>query len=193
MTDQVQIFFHVRILTGVVLALGITRILTGIPKYIEKAREEPGSATHFLWIGNVLLMAIHFWWFEFELMWIVQWHFSLFVFVLLYAFLFTLMATLLVPDKLGEHSNYDDYFMDRRPWFFALLAATIPADLIDTMLKGRDYYMSLGIEYPIRLVVVLLLCGIAAWSRNRRFHFFFAAGYFIYYLTWILRLYDVLE
>ena len=57
---------------------------------------------HLLWIGTVLLMAIHFWWFEFQLVAVPVWRLELFVFILCYAFLFTLMASLLVPDSIGD-------------------------------------------------------------------------------------------
>ena len=192
MTDQTQIFFHVRVLVGVVLALGITRILVGMHKHVAHAAEKPRSATQLLWMAIVLLMAIHFWWFEFGLIRVQVWRFELFLFVLFYAFLFTLMATLLVPDTIGEHPNLDSYFMAHRRWFFGLLAATVPADLIDTLIKGSAYYYSLGLEYPIRLACLLTLCLIAAVTRDRRFHLAFAALYFIYYLWWVLRLNDVL-
>ncbi|MGI8706197.1 MAG: hypothetical protein ACR2JJ_10470 [Sphingomicrobium sp.] len=193
MPDHVQMFYHVRILLGVVLALAITRILSGLPRFFEHRSIKIVSVTHLFWIGTVLLMAIHFWWFQFGLIRVQTWHFSLFVFVLFYAFLFILMANMLVPDELREHRNYNDYFMSRRRWFFGLLAVTIPVDLVDTLLKGTAYYRSLGIEYPLRLICLLVLCAIAAWTQNRRFHVIFAGAYFVYLASWIVRLYEVLE
>ncbi|CAN5204280.1 MAG: hypothetical protein M3448_09490 [Pseudomonadota bacterium] len=193
MGDQLQIYFHVRVLIGVVLALGITRILSGVPKFLQHPRARPLSATHLFWIGTILLMAIHFWWFQYALIHVEVWTFERFMFILGYAFMFTFFATLLVPDDFGEHQDYNVYFMAHRRAFFGLLAATVPVDLIDTFLKGAAYYQSLGVEYPVRLACLLLLCLVAAITTNRRFHLIFAAAYFIYYLSWIIRLYDVLE
>lgn len=191
--DGVQVYYHVRVLIGVVLALGITRILSGLPKFMQHARGNPIYAPHLLWVGTVLVMAIHFWWFEFGLIRVQTWHFMLFAFVLFYAFQFYLLAALLVPDDFADQKGFESYFMSRRRWFFGLLAATVPLDLIDTMIKGRAYFASLGPEYPIRLAALFMLCIIAAWTKNRRFHFAFAAMYFVYFVSYILRLYDVLE
>jgi len=191
--EGAQIYFHVRVLIGVVLALGITRILSAVPKLVEHGQSKPLYPTHLLWIATVLVMAIHFWWFEFGLIHVGTWRFELFVFVLFYAFLFYLLAALLVPDNLAERHSDEAYFLSRRRWFFGLLAATVPVDIIDTLAKGPAYFHSLGMEYPIRMAALLVLSAIAAWTRNRRFHLAFAALYLLYYISWVLRLYNVLE
>jgi hypothetical protein len=188
-----DVFIHVRILVGVVLGLGLTRMLAGVGKYIQHPHHKPLYLTHLLWVAVIILDIVHFWWFELGLARIQPWPFELFIFVLFYAFLFYLMATLLIPDEIGEYSGYEDYFISRRIWFFGLLAATVPVDLIDTLVKGPAYFHSLGLEYPVRLAAVLVLSGTAAWTRNRKFHLGFASLYLIYLVAWILRLYRVLD
>jgi len=188
-----DIFLHVRVLVGVVLGLGITRVLSGLAKFIQHPGHKRLYLTHLLWLAIVLLSAIHFWWFELGLARVQPWPFELFVFVLLYAFLFFLIATLLIPDDIEEYAGWEDYYFSRRRWFFGMLAATVPVDLIDTLVKGPAYFQSLGVEYPIRLVVVLVLCAIAAWTRNKCFHLAFAIAYLLYLISWILRLYRVLD
>jgi len=187
-----DIYFHVRVLIGLVLGLGLTRILTGVTKIVQHPGHKKLYAPHLLWVAVILVSAVHFWWFEFGLIHIRTWRFELFVFVLFYAFLFFLTASLLFPDEMGEFASYEDYFLSRRRWFFGLLAATVPIDLIDTLAKGRAYYDALGPEYPARLVVLLVLCAAAAWTDNRRFHLAFAGLYLVYLISWVLRAYDVL-
>jgi len=191
--NEPDIFTHVRVLVGIVIGLGLTRVLTGLARFMQHPKQRPLYFTHLLWLGVVLLSAIHFWWFELGLARIKPWPFELFLFVILYAFLFYLMATLLIPDDLEEYSSWEAYYFSRRRWFFGLLAATVPVDLIDTLAKGPAYYHSLGLEYPIRLGLVLALCGTAIWTRNRTFHLAFAALYLLYLIAWILRLYRVLD
>lgn len=186
-------FVHIRVLVGVVLGLGLTRMLAGVGRFMQHPGHKPLYLTHLLWVAVVILSSIHFWWFEMELGRIQPLPFELFVFVLLYAFLFYLMATLLVPDNIDEYAGYEDYFISRRRWFFGLLAATVPVDLIDTLVKGPAYFRSLSIEYPIRLAVVLVLSGVAASTRNRNFQLAFALLYLLYLVAWILRLYRVLD
>ena len=190
---SLEVFTHVRVLVGVVLGLGLTRILAGLAAFMQHPGHKKLYVTHLLWVAVVLLAAVHFWWFELGLARIQPWPFELFVFILVYAFLFYLLATLLIPDTIEEYASYEDYFLSRRRWFFALLAATVPVDLIDTLAKGPGYFHSLGLEYPIRLGAVLTLSAVAAWTRNRRFHFAFAALYLLYLIGWILRLYRVLD
>ena len=192
-TESNDIFFHVRILIGVVLGVGLTRILAGVASFAQHPGHKKLFAAHLIWIAVILVSAVHFWWFEYGLVRIRPWHFELFVFVLFYAFLFYLMATLLIPDRIDEYQSYEDYFMSRRRWFFGLFAATAPVELIDTLAKGATYYQSLGAEYPLRLAAVILVSAIGAWTRDRRVQIALAALYLAYLLSWILRLYRVLE
>jgi hypothetical protein len=188
-----DIFVHVRVLVGVVLGLGITRVLSGVASFVQHPGHKPLYRTHLIWLAVILLSAIHFWWSELDLARVQPWPFELFVFVLLYAFLFYLLATVLVPGDIDEYADWQEYYFSRRRWFFALLAATVPIDFLDMLFKGPAYFSSLGVEYPIRLAVVLLLCAVAAWTRNRCFHLAFALAYLLYLTSWILRLYRVLD
>jgi hypothetical protein len=159
---------------------------------VEHPGRNPVSATHLLWVAVILLSIVHFWWWEFTLISLGSWRFELFVFLLLYAFLWFVLACLLFPGDLAEHDTYEAYFLSRRRWFFGLFAATFAADLIDTAIKGADHFRALGPEYPARIAAGIVLCAIAAWTGNRRFHLLFAALYLAYDLSWILRLYDTL-
>jgi hypothetical protein len=185
-------YFHVRILIGLVLGLGLTRILSGVSRIVQQPSHKKLYATHLLWVAVVLVSAIHFWWFEFGLIRIGTWRFELFAFVLFYAFLFYLMASLLFPDEMSDFASYEDYYFSRRRWFFGLLAATVPIDIVDTLAKGRAYFDGLGPEYPLQQAALLMLCAVAAWTENRRLHFALAALYLLYLISWILRVYDVL-
>src|SRR4051794_3564377 len=188
-----DIYFHLRILMGVVVGLALTRMLSGVAKFIAHPGQKPLHATHLLWLATVIVMAIHFWWFEFGLIRISPWTFELYVFVLGYAFLFYLMATLLIPDEIDEYQSYGDYFISRRRWFFGLLAVTVPVDLLDTLAKGPAYFRSYGPEYPVRLVLLLIVCAAGAWVKDRRIQIWLAALYLAYFVSWILRSYRILE
>ncbi|MBB4228735.1 hypothetical protein GGD56_002577 [Rhizobium mongolense] len=50
-----------------------------------------------------------------------------------------------------------------------MLALTYAVDLGDTWLKGQTYVHALGREYLIRNLAYIVLCVVAAWTRNRRF------------------------
>lgn len=187
-----DIYFHIRVLIGVVVGLGVTRILSGVARLVQHPGRERLYPPHLVWTLVILISTIHFWWWEFELIQVTPFRFQLFVFILFYAFLFFLLASLLFPDDMREYDGYEGYFLSRRRWFFGLFAATFVVDLFDTLIKGRERLLELGPEYQVKLVVCVLLCVIAAWTDNRRFHLLFPAIYLVYYLSWILRVFDIL-
>ena len=188
-----DIYFHLRILMGVVVGLSLTRMLAGVAKFIAHPGQKRLHAAHLIWVAVVIIMAIHFWWFEFGLIRIQPWTFELYVFVLTYAFLFYLLGTVLVPDEIDEYESYGDYFISRRRWFFGLLALTVPIDLVDTLAKGPAYCRSYGPEYPVRLVGLLIVCAAGAWVRDRRAQIVLGALYLAYFVSYILRSYRILE
>ncbi len=83
--------------------------------------------------------------------------------------------------------------MSRRRWFFGIFAATILIDVADTMIKGQTHYAVFATEYLFRVPVHLMLCAIAIWTMNQRFHRLFVAGSLIYQITWITRLFNSLN
>ncbi len=189
---SLDIYFHVRVLIGVVVGLGVTRILSGVARIVQHPGRTPLYAPHLVWVLVILISIVHFWWWEFELAHISPFRFQLFVFVLFYAFLFFLLASLLFPDDLSDYDGYEDYFLSRRRWFFGLFAATFIVDLADTLMKGRGRLIELGPEYEIKLAICIPLCLVAALTANRRFHLLFPVIYLVYYLSWILRVFDIL-
>lgn len=187
-----DIYFHIRVLLGVVVGLGVTRILSGLARLVQHPGQKRLYAPHLLWALIILTAIIHFWWWEFALIHLTAFRFQLFVFVLFYAFQFFVLASLLFPDEINEYDGYQDYFLSRRRWFFGLFAVTFVTDFADTLIKGRARLEELGLEYEIKLVVAIGLCMIAAVTQNRRFHLLFPAIYLLYYLSWIGREFDIL-
>jgi hypothetical protein len=62
-------------------------------------------------------------------------------------------------------------------------------DVWDTLLKGKEYAVSLGVEYPVRTIAYLVLCLLAIFISNQRFQVVFVALSLLYQVSWILRLY----
>ena len=104
---------------------------------------------------------INFWWWEFGLSELGALDFRLFVFVIFYASLFYFLCALLFPDDMKDYAGFQDYFMSRRQWFFGILALINVVDILDTLLKGRAYFESFGLEYPIETAAHIVLCGVA--------------------------------
>ncbi|MBN9593411.1 MAG: hypothetical protein J0I02_14390, partial [Alphaproteobacteria bacterium] len=109
-----DVFPHVRIIMGIVVGLGITRLLVGSARFVQHPGREKPSAVHLAWVISMLLMLAHFWWWEFWLYDIGDWVFSLYIFLIGYTVALFLLCALLYPDDIREYKNYEDYFLSRR-------------------------------------------------------------------------------
>ncbi len=186
-TNSALIFLHLRVVMGIVVGLSITRLLSGLAGFIQHPRTARVFLTHLGWAFTLLLMVVHFWWWEFKLADIRHWNFQLYFFVVFYAVLFFLLCALLFPDSTTDYSGYESYFFSRRRWFFGILALNFSADVVDTLLKGFAHFEALGIEYPVRTVMLVALCLVAMVVKSRIFHLVFMAFTFIYQLSWVIR------
>jgi hypothetical protein len=184
-----DLYLHVKVVISIIVGLCITTLLNGFARFVQHPKRAKVSILHLGWAVSLLLWIIHFWWWEFRLTLVPQWTFAIYFFVILYAILFYFLCTLLFPSDLHDYSGYEDYFLSRRKWFFGILAATLVADVIDTNLKGSVYLHSLGVEYPVRIVVGLLVCFVAMFVRNRRVQLGLLALSLLYQVCFILRLY----
>lgn len=187
-------FFHVRILVGIVTGLSVSRLLTGLARPVQRPDLKQMGFVHAAWAVYLLLTIIHFWWFELALSKLVEkWTFGLYVFVIGYASLLFLISTILFPDQTDQHSDPEAYFYSRRAWFYGMLATMFLVDICDTMLKGVGHFQALGVEYPIRQAVLLVLSLIAIFVRRPLYHASFVALGILYQLSWAVRQFDVLS
>lgn len=187
-----QIFPHIRIVMGMVVGLGMTRLLSGVARVIQHPDRHPPSPIHLGWVLFVLLMLVHFWWWEIRLFEITSWTFTIYLFLIGYAILLFLLCAFLFPESMVDYTDYEDFFFQRKNWFFAALAVAYVIDLADTLLKGRAHLISLGPEYLIRLPGAVAVCIVAIIVRNRRVHAVLVGGMLIYEIAFIFRLFDTL-
>ena len=177
-----DMFNYVMVLASVIIGLGITHLLQGIAGIVQHPGRDKTYWIHLAWVAATFLRAIFWWWYEFPLSKTAQWTFSLYFFVLFYAFLIYLWCALLFPRDLAGYDGFKEYFYSRKGWFFGLGLAGIAIDVIDTLLKGIDHFRSLGPVYPIAMASLAILFLIATRTRNERFHGGFAL-FAIFYLV----------
>ncbi len=119
-----------------------------------------------LWIGDVLIWLISFWWWEFKFQEVVtEWTFGLYLFVIGYAIGLFMLAEILVPYRMqGVADTYAD-FRDGRKWFFGTLLLVQAIDIIDTFLKGYDWGMR---PASVSIVAVTIIIAITGFVSERR-------------------------
>ncbi|MFG1461397.1 hypothetical protein V5F77_00730 [Xanthobacter sp. DSM 24535] len=164
-----QLYFHVRIVMGMILGLSVTRLLGGFAKFVQHPADNEVSLLHLGWAFVVLLNALMFWWWEFRLVAVLHWTFELYLFLLAYCSIFYFMCVLLFPDTVGEYGSYRAYFAAKRRWFFAFFALSQVFDLVDSWAKGPDYIRALGLPYTITTSTSILFSTIAILTGNVRF------------------------
>jgi hypothetical protein len=72
---------------------------------------------------------------------------------------------------------------------FGVIALTEGLDVIDTWIKGGEHFISLGPAYILRITGFVVLCIVAARTRNLTFHALFVIGGLIYELAFFSRYY----
>lgn len=185
--DAHELFPHVRIVMGMIIGLGMTRLLMTVAGIIQHPKRSPISAIHLLWIASILTELVLFWWWEFSLFKLEYWTFGVTLFLIFYAITLFLLAALLSPDNIAEYNGYEDFFLKRRYWFFGLFATTFILDIIDTYIKGGPYAGRFGLDYFIQVPLGATLCILAISSTNRRIHLAVVLTHIAYQVYWISR------
>lgn len=177
---------------GMVIGLGMTRLLTGVARILQHPGQVPIYPVHLAWVGLIMLTLVHFWWWQFGLYQITDWTFEKYLFVITYAVLLFLLCAFLFPDSMADYSGYEDFFLARRRSFFSLLAVTYLFDVVDTLIKGEAHFARFGTEYLVRTPILVALCVVAALTRNHRLHVVIVVSILAYQVSWILRLFDTI-
>lgn len=191
--SYVDQFVHIRIIVGMVLGISLSRLVSGLARFVQHPTRQKIYSVHLGWVLYMLLAIIHFWWYEFSLARIQVWTFGLYFFIIFFAILFALAASLLFPDQITDYASYEDYFQSRRKWFYGLLAVLSVTDLVDTAIKGAEHFRALGYEYPIQQGVLVLCAVIAIFVPSKKYQGAFVITALVYKALWIFRLFDVLK
>jgi hypothetical protein len=188
-----QMFEYVIVLISIVIGLALTHLMQGIAGLVQ----HPGRAriwwVHLGWVAFMFLSTIFWWWWEFRLQNVQTWTFSVYFFVVFYAFYLYLICAILFPKDLEGYDGYRDYFLSRRGWFFGLLIGWLAIDLLDTWIKGADYFASLGIEYWVIQAMFAILCMIAWTMRRTRVQAAVVLIVLAYQVARVLRFYDTVN
>lgn len=185
-------FNHFKAVLGIIFGLGIAQLIKGTVRFVQHPKREKPYWIHLLWCLYIFLLMVHFWWWEYNLHNLKTWIFPKYFFLIIYTGMYYLLCALLMPEDVKDYGGeYKQYFFRRKNWFFGTLALTFAADVVDTLIKGSDYYLIHHIEYPIRAAFHIALCLVAMKVSNKRFHGILVSVFIIYELSYILRLFFI--
>ncbi len=129
-------FEYIALLASIVIAVGITRIFTGIGRILQLRKEVKIYWVHLIWVGNVFLWMLLNWWILYCWRTFEVWSFFLFIFVLISPSITFLLSVFLLPEPIESGVDLKRYFYDNRKWFFGLAALLPLLDAVDTRLQG---------------------------------------------------------
>jgi len=163
MSDQFQ---YVMVLTSIIIGLGITNALLGvsgaIERYTESHRPLQLSWASAVWLVQVFLWMILFWWWEFRLVDILKrWTLWNYFLIVCYAFVLFLLVALLVPKDWDKVDDMNAYFLLKRRWFYSVFLLGAVIDVMDSYMKGGWTYIMgqgvLGWAYPVANILVVAI------------------------------------
>lgn len=184
-------FIHIKSIIAIILGLSLTHLIKGSVSFIQHPGRKKFSILHFLWVIYIFILIVHFWWWEFNLKLITQWNFADYSFLIIYILLYYLLCAILYPDDLKDYKGYDDYFFSRKNWFFSILGLCFLADIIDTFVKGNNYFLASEPEYYPRIVVHAALCILALFIKNKTFHYVLVIAFILYEISFIFRFFSI--
>ena len=190
---DMQMFEYIIVLISIVIGLALTHLMQGIAGLIQHPGRDRMWWVHRVWVAYMFLCTVFWWWVEFRLQNIQAWTFSTYFFVIFYAFYVYLICAMLFPKDLEGYAGYKDYFLSRRRWFFGLQIGWLVLDLIDTRIKGADYFASLGVEYVVVGVVLALSYLIGLITRRERVQAVIAIAVLAYQISWVWRVFNTVN
>jgi hypothetical protein len=177
-------FSYICVLTSIVLGLAVTRLVGGLGQLLQTRKRTPTYWVHTLWMLSTLLGVIITWWVQYRWRHTEQWTLLLFLWLLVAPITLYLATALLFPNEQEDEpiTNWREHYYASHRQFFSFFGATFAIDLIDTSLKGWDYFWSLGPLYLGTMIITFVLCLIAAFTKSPRYHGAFAVCFLVYNL-----------
>lgn len=177
-----SLFEYLGVLISVVMGLGITHLLIGVSKTIHQRSTVRLYWVHSVWTVNILIFIVVIWWGMFWWSGLVQWTFYQFLFVILYAIVLFLLASVLYPWRFPSDFDLQEHYFGNRRWFFGILVLAWCIDIPETVLKAETGLRELPQSYLLFASHMLALSLIGATTSSRRYHEIFS----VYWLMAVL-------
>src|SRR3712207_52805 len=141
---RVEPFSYLSVLISIILALGMTQVLTGVGEMLRARTRRRIYWVHVVWVFNLFLFLVISWWIFYRWRHVTEWNYFLFVFLLIGPTILYLAALVLFPPPGQSDDTVADYkahFFANHRSFFILFGLWIPVDIADTLLKGTAHFL----------------------------------------------------
>jgi hypothetical protein len=175
----IDTFAYISIVRSIVIALGLTRLLNGLGKVLERRDKVQNYWVHILWAFNLFLYMVLNWWVLFRGTAAELEFPSLHIPPLNPNSRISSISNL-ISRSFRRKMGFKKHFYEDHRWFFTLATLLPPLDFVDTLLKGIPHLIAQGPIYIITIVLITALSIIAALTKNQTYHKFFAIFFMIY-------------
>lgn len=166
-------FTYLAGIATLIIGLAIAKLLQGLADLTEERQRVRFDWLPVVWIAHLLISAAYLWWLLFRWREFDNWTFGHFCFLLAQPAALYYLSSILLPRFDGADTiDLAAHFESIRKYFFILLGVYMWLDLVDTLLKGVDHFMSLGPYYPIAIVTYGLIWISGAFIRRRAYQIF---------------------
>ncbi len=179
------LFEYLGVLVSVIMGLGITHLLTGVSKVIQRRDSVRVYWVHLVWTVNILLYILVIWWGMFWWTTLQEWTFYQFLFITLYSIVLFLLTALLYPWRISDDFDFKEYYLKNRVWFFGVHTIAWCIDIPETALKAESGLRELPQYYFVFVGTMLPLTFLSAITGNQRYHKFFVIFWLVIVLGYL--------
>jgi len=178
-------FEYLGVFISVIVGLAVAHIIRSVVTILLNRKKIELYWPHSIWCLNILLYLVNFWWFVFYWSRLQFWNYYLFLLLIFYAILLSLLSLIILPERISKGYNFKDHFYSWRKWFFGLLTIIWFIDMAETYLKHSTGVREMHPFYlPFNFVIIILsVTGIL--TDNKKFHGFFTLFWFIWVMGYI--------
>jgi hypothetical protein len=145
------VFDYFAVLISVILGLALTHVLRGLAKLIQMRHETRHYWVHAVLSFNVVIWVLAIWWGMFWWRGLQDWSVGWFYFMVAYAVLQFMWASMLYPPEFPAGLDCEKYFLSNRYCFFGIQTAMLLMDMPETLVKGAAQLRPVPKEYRFPL------------------------------------------
>lgn len=166
-------FIHIRVITGMIISLSMSRVLLALVHYVQYPQKYPVSIFHICWLVIYSLFIVDWWWDLLVDSENIVFAYGPYFLAIMYSFTFYFGTALITPTELPNKMNFNEYFMGIKGWFYGVFFINILIDYFEDFLwSGPNDFIKF--EAAILLISAVTL-SIAAISKRLKTQMVIAA------------------
>ncbi len=175
-------FEFLTVIISIVLAFGISDILSSWGEQIRLRRKIRPYRLHLAWTVLLLVIMIQVWWSLWTLQDRAEWTFPAYLLLIAPYLTVALIAYMLTPALADGEMDIRRYYYENSRWFFLLAAVYLTTWTIFAV-TVLDQPL-IDVSSMIRFAGLVLMVVLAGW-RNEHFHIAAAVLSYLLFMAWV--------